>query len=261
MREAARRSPGPVVVPGLVDAAHGVATYCSNIGWRDLADRRSPGERWGVPVRLAQRRGRRRHRRDRQGAGRGETHVAFVPCRHRHRGGHPRRRPADHRSRRRDGRDRSPPVRPSPGLPVRQQTAVSTWSRPRRRSCATYAARSGGAVSGAGGRGGPFGFRRPVARGCGGRRSRRLADAIPCWRWSPSPHSSSSAAGSAWPATTLVSPLTAAVGARTASSLPPRITVAGWRARWRRRSRPARLRRLVEDGRDLSTSVAPGTFP
>ncbi len=67
-----------VVAPGLVDAARGIATYSSNIGWRDLAMTAPLSERWSVPVRLANDVAAAAVAEMRQGAGRGETHVAFV---------------------------------------------------------------------------------------------------------------------------------------------------------------------------------------
>jgi len=42
-----------VVVPGLVDRAAGVATYSTNIGWRDLELVRFLGDDWQLPVRIA----------------------------------------------------------------------------------------------------------------------------------------------------------------------------------------------------------------
>ncbi|WP_248583151.1 ROK family protein [Nocardioides sp. InS609-2] len=67
-----------VVVPGLVDAAQGIATYSSNIGWRDLVMAAPLSERWGTPVRLANDVASAAVAEMRQGAGRGETYVGFV---------------------------------------------------------------------------------------------------------------------------------------------------------------------------------------
>ena len=68
-----------VVVPGLVDPRAGVATYSANIGWRDLQLTEPLAARWRTyrcgsgttsrPPAAAE---------TRHGAGRGESHVAFV---------------------------------------------------------------------------------------------------------------------------------------------------------------------------------------
>ena len=67
-----------VVVPGLVDPAHGIASYSANIGWRDLAVTAPLADRWGLPVRLANDVASAAVAEMRQGAGLGKTHVAFI---------------------------------------------------------------------------------------------------------------------------------------------------------------------------------------
>lgn len=70
---------GGVVVPGLVDRVAGVATYSSNIGWRDLPMAAPLSDAWGVPVRIANDVASGGVAEHRLGAGAGEAHVAFVP--------------------------------------------------------------------------------------------------------------------------------------------------------------------------------------
>ncbi|QZY28589.1 ROK family protein [Nocardioides coralli] len=67
-----------VVVPGIVDATHGVATYSANIGWRDLALAEPLATRWQLPVRLGHDVASAAVAEIRYGAGRGETDVCFV---------------------------------------------------------------------------------------------------------------------------------------------------------------------------------------
>jgi glucokinase len=68
-----------VVVPGLVDAAAGVATYSANIGWRDLELVESLGGKWGVPVRIGNDVAAGGVAEHRTGAGRGVADLVFVP--------------------------------------------------------------------------------------------------------------------------------------------------------------------------------------
>lgn len=75
----ARPVGGGVVVPGLVDRAAGVATYSSNIGWRDLPMAAPLSEAWGVPVRIANDVASGGIAEHRLGAGAGESDMAFVP--------------------------------------------------------------------------------------------------------------------------------------------------------------------------------------
>lgn len=70
---------GGVVVPGLVDRAAGIATYSSNIGWRDLPMAAPLSEAWGVPVRIANDVASGGVAEHRLGAGAGESDMAFVP--------------------------------------------------------------------------------------------------------------------------------------------------------------------------------------
>lgn len=77
------KSPGPVhgagvVVPGIVDAARGVATYSANIGWGDLALAEPLTQRWQLPVRLGHDVASAAMAEIRYGAGRGESDVCFV---------------------------------------------------------------------------------------------------------------------------------------------------------------------------------------
>ena len=39
-----------LVVPGVVDAQHGIAVYATNLGWRDLPIRQMVAEAVGLPV-------------------------------------------------------------------------------------------------------------------------------------------------------------------------------------------------------------------
>ncbi len=68
-----------VVVPGLVDAAAGVATYSANIGWRDLELVESLGAEWGLPVRIGNDVASGGVAEHRTGAGRGVADMVFVP--------------------------------------------------------------------------------------------------------------------------------------------------------------------------------------
>ncbi len=68
-----------VVVPGLVDRDAGLATYSANIGWRDLELVRSLGDRWGLPVRIANDVAAGGVAEHRLGAGVGTDDLAFVP--------------------------------------------------------------------------------------------------------------------------------------------------------------------------------------
>ncbi len=67
-----------VVVPGLVDPRAGVATYSANIGWRDLQLTEPLAARWRTSVRLGHDVAAAAAAETRHGAGRGESHVAFV---------------------------------------------------------------------------------------------------------------------------------------------------------------------------------------
>ncbi len=68
-----------VVVPGLVDREAGLATYSANIGWRDLELVRSLGDRWGLPVRIANDVASGGVAEHRLGAGVGTEDLVFVP--------------------------------------------------------------------------------------------------------------------------------------------------------------------------------------
>ena len=48
--EAGRLRAVGLVVPGVVDAQHGIAVYATNLGWRDLPIRQIVGEAIGLPV-------------------------------------------------------------------------------------------------------------------------------------------------------------------------------------------------------------------
>jgi glucokinase len=68
-----------VTVPGAVDRAAGVATYSSNIGWRDLELVEALGHVWSLPVRIGNdvvSGGIAEHR---TGAGRDTADLVFVP--------------------------------------------------------------------------------------------------------------------------------------------------------------------------------------
>src|SRR3954452_748268 len=80
----AQRSDAPVVgagvvVPGLVDREAGVATYSTNIGWRDLELVRSLGDEWQLPVRIGNDVASGGVAEHRLGAGVGTEYLAFVP--------------------------------------------------------------------------------------------------------------------------------------------------------------------------------------
>ncbi|MFE6978147.1 ROK family protein [Streptomyces sp. NPDC057682] len=69
-----------IVVPGIVDAAHGVAVYAANLGWRDVPLRRLLGERLGdVPVALGHDVRTGGLAEGRIGAGKGADRFLFVP--------------------------------------------------------------------------------------------------------------------------------------------------------------------------------------
>ena len=68
-----------VVVPGLVDRAAGIATYSTNIGWRDLELVRSLGAEWRLPVRVGNDVASGGVAEHRLGAGVGTQDLVFVP--------------------------------------------------------------------------------------------------------------------------------------------------------------------------------------
>jgi glucokinase len=68
-----------VVVPGLVDRAAGIATYSTNIGWRDLELVRSLGAEWRLPVRVGNDVASGGVAEHRLGAGVGIQDLVFVP--------------------------------------------------------------------------------------------------------------------------------------------------------------------------------------
>lgn len=69
-----------VAVPGIVDAANGVAVYASNLGWRDVPMRRLLGERLGgVPVALGHDVRTGGLAEGRIGAGKGTDRFLFLP--------------------------------------------------------------------------------------------------------------------------------------------------------------------------------------
>ncbi|MGH3362744.1 MAG: ROK family protein, partial [Nocardioides sp.] len=68
-----------VVVPGLVAAATGVATYSANIGWRELELVESLGTEWGLPVRIGNDVASGGVAEHRTGAGRGVADMVFIP--------------------------------------------------------------------------------------------------------------------------------------------------------------------------------------
>ena len=68
-----------VVVPGLVDREAGIATYSTNIGWRDLELVRALGAEWRLPVRIANDVASGGVAELRIGAGVGTRNLVFVP--------------------------------------------------------------------------------------------------------------------------------------------------------------------------------------
>ena len=68
-----------VVVPGLVDAAAGVARYSENLGWRDVPFARRLSEITGLPVTFDHDVRAAGAAEQQLGAGRGRRDVAFVP--------------------------------------------------------------------------------------------------------------------------------------------------------------------------------------
>ncbi|WP_330305472.1 MULTISPECIES: ROK family protein [unclassified Streptomyces] len=69
-----------VAVPGIVDAAHGIAVYAANLGWRDVPLRRLLGDRLGgVPVALGHDVRTGGLAEGRIGAGQGADRFLFVP--------------------------------------------------------------------------------------------------------------------------------------------------------------------------------------
>ena len=68
-----------VVVPGLVDREAGVATYSTNIGWRDLELVRSLGDEWRLPFRIANDVASGGVAEHRVGAGVSTEDLVFVP--------------------------------------------------------------------------------------------------------------------------------------------------------------------------------------
>jgi glucokinase len=67
-----------VVVPGIVDAAQGIAVYSANIGWDRLAVTGPLATEWGIPVRLGHDVIAAGQAEYLTGAGQGATDVAFV---------------------------------------------------------------------------------------------------------------------------------------------------------------------------------------
>ena len=68
-----------MVVPGLVDAAAGVARYAENLGWRDVPFGARLGEITGLPVAFDHDVRAAGAAEQQLGAGRGHRDVAFVP--------------------------------------------------------------------------------------------------------------------------------------------------------------------------------------
>ena len=68
-----------VIVPGLVDAAAGVARYAENLGWRDVPFARRLTEATGLPVAFDHDVRAAGAAEQQLGAGRGHRDVAFVP--------------------------------------------------------------------------------------------------------------------------------------------------------------------------------------
>jgi glucokinase len=68
-----------VVVPGLVDREAGIATYSTNLEWRDLELVRSLGGEWRLPVRIANDVASGGVAEHRLGAGVGTADLVFVP--------------------------------------------------------------------------------------------------------------------------------------------------------------------------------------
>jgi glucokinase len=68
-----------VVVPGLVDAAAGVARYAENLGWQDVPFAARLGEATGLPVAFDHDVRAAGAAEQQLGAGRGHRDVAFVP--------------------------------------------------------------------------------------------------------------------------------------------------------------------------------------
>ncbi|HWG12202.1 MAG TPA: ROK family protein [Streptosporangiaceae bacterium] len=68
-----------VIVPGLVDAAAGVARYAENLGWRDVPFAARLGEATGLPVAFDHDVRAAGAAEQQLGAGRGHRDVAFVP--------------------------------------------------------------------------------------------------------------------------------------------------------------------------------------
>jgi glucokinase len=68
-----------VIVPGLVDAAAGVARYAENLGWRDVPFGRRLTEATGLPVAFDHDVRAAGAAEQQLGAGRGHRDVAFVP--------------------------------------------------------------------------------------------------------------------------------------------------------------------------------------
>jgi glucokinase len=68
-----------VIVPGLVDAAAGVARYAENLGWRDVPFAARLGQATGLPVAFDHDVRAAGAAEQQLGAGRGHRDVAFVP--------------------------------------------------------------------------------------------------------------------------------------------------------------------------------------
>lgn len=69
-----------VAVPGIVDAAHGIAVYAANLGWSDVPLRRLLGDRLGgIPVALGHDVRTGGLAEGRIGAGQGADRFLFVP--------------------------------------------------------------------------------------------------------------------------------------------------------------------------------------
>lgn len=79
LRPEARVVGAGVVVPGLVDREAGIATYSTNLGWRDLELVRSLGAAWRLPVRIANDVASGGVAEHRLGAGVGTQDLVFVP--------------------------------------------------------------------------------------------------------------------------------------------------------------------------------------
>ncbi|MGH3734627.1 MAG: ROK family protein, partial [Micromonosporaceae bacterium] len=68
-----------LVVPGIVDETHGVASYAANLGWRDVPLRKLVESRTGLPTALGHDVRAGGLAEARLGAGRGVAQLLFVP--------------------------------------------------------------------------------------------------------------------------------------------------------------------------------------